>query len=343
VLLIVISAGAIPALVQGYRETQSEIQLGNLLIQNQTYSTAPSQTLFHRQTAAGTDAEAFGFGRASDGTIGLGQTNAGAMEATDTGFYTASFSFLKFDNPTSTGFLHTPIGDPIHTTTPVFSGLVWPQMTKTDSLLSPASGIQQTGTISGLNNTMNQTAPVGSALNETRNAAMNNLTKLEPEIKREISPGVGVEGTTNILAVTATPTPAPTVVPAGNVTNATGKVNETGAPAAKESTLLPESKTLLTKPMSRQANKPFTVSMDPDYNPRKATREEIENITGWDRFTTNVIGRSGIDSTYMNRTSYPGYINPWNVVKLADQYKVMSDSMNMTKTGSWLNPRMWAL
>lgn len=54
-------------------------------------------------------------------------------------------------------------------------------------------------------------------------------------------------------------------------------------------------------------------------------------------------GRSGIDSTYMNRTSYPGYINPWNVVKLADQYAVMSDSMNMTKTDSWLNPRMWAL
>ena len=156
VLLIVISAGAIPTLVQGYRETQSEIQLGNLLIQNQTYTTTPTQTLFHRQTAAGTDAEAFDFGRTPDGTIGLAQTNAGAIDATDTGFYTASFSFLKFDNPTSTGFLHTPIGDPIHTTDTCIFEPDLPADDKNGELISPAISIQPTGNQSGLNNTMNQ-------------------------------------------------------------------------------------------------------------------------------------------------------------------------------------------
>ena len=325
------------------RRSQFEVQSGNLLIQEQTYTTASLADLFHRQTAAGTDAEAFDFGRTPDGTIGLAQTNAAAVDATDTGFYTASFSFLKFDNPTSTGFLHTPIGDPIHTTTPIFSSLIFPQMTKVDNLISPESSTQPTGNLSRQNNSTSMAAPIPSALNETRNASMNNLTKLEPAIKNEVSTEVGVEDTTNILAVTATPTPAPTAVPAGNATNATGKANETKAQTAEKTMPLPKSATLLTKPMARQANKPFTEPMNPDYNPRKASREEIENITGWDRFTTNVIGRSGIDSTYMNRTSYPSYINPWNVVKLADQYAVMSDSMNMTKTDSWLNPRMWAL
>ena len=209
--------------------------------------------------------------------------------------------------------------------------------------------VEQTANVSTLNDTMRQSADGLSNLNDSLNTAKDDWAAQAPALKKQVSTEVGVEDTTNILAVTTTPTPIPSAFPAGNVTkagnatNATGKANQTKAQAPEESTILPKSATLLTKPMSRQANKPFTESMDPDYNPRKATREEIQNITGWDRFTTNVIGRSGIDSTYMNRTSYPGYINPWNVVKLADQYKVMSDSRNMTKTDSWLNPRMWAL
>ena len=95
--------------------------------------------------------------------------------------------------------------------------------------------------------------------------------------------------------------------------------------------------------MSHQANKPFTSALDPDYNPRTACRDDIRNISGWDRLTTNVIGRSAIDSTYLNRTSSPTYMNPWNAIKLANQFDVMAETRNMTHAGSYLQQRMWAL
>ena len=107
--------------------------------------------------------------------------------------------------------------------------------------------------------------------------------------------------------------------------------------------VLPKAVTLLTKPLSRQSDKPFTNALDPDYNPRTACRDDVRSISGWNRLTTNVIGRSGIDSTYENRTSFPRYINPGNVVKLANQFDVMSETRNMTHAGSYLQQRMWAL
>jgi hypothetical protein len=95
--------------------------------------------------------------------------------------------------------------------------------------------------------------------------------------------------------------------------------------------------------LSHQANKPFTGTLDPDFNPRTACRDDIRNISGWDRLTTNVIGRSAIDSTYLNGTSYPSYMNPWNAIKLANQFEVLSETRNMTHAGSYLQQRMWAL
>ncbi len=349
VLLIVISAGAIPPLVQSYREAQLELQAGNLLVQDQAYTTTPIQTLFHSQTAATTDTEAFAFGRSPDGSIDLAQTNAAAIDATDTGFYTATFSFLKFSCPTGEGFLHTSIGDPIVSRTPVFAGLIFPQMIKTERKPATAGSTQPADTVPGVNDTTNQSATGMSAPGDALNATSSLWTEHEPVVKKQVSTAVGVEDTTNVLAVTPRPTTTPiptmaaTATPAGNATNRTNVTKATPVPTPEPSTILPKSATLLVKPLDRQDNKPFTSAIDPDYNPRKATRSEVRNISGWDRLTTNVIGRSGIDSTYQNRTSYPAYINPWNVVKLADQYKVMSDSANMTKADSYLQQRLWAL
>ena len=153
---------------------------------------------------------------------------------------------------------------------------------------------------------------------------MSNITSMEPLINRQVSTQVGIEDTTNILAVTPGPTPQP-------------------SPEPSYAAVMPKASTLLTKPMSRQSNKPFTDTLYPDYDPRTATRSQVAKITGWDRLTTNVIGRSGIDCTYQNQTSSPTYINPWNVIKLGDKYKVMSDTRNMTRAGSYLQQRMWAL
>ncbi len=178
------------------------------------------------------------------------------------------------------------------------------------------------------------------AVNGIGNATTGNITTMEPLINKQVSTEVGVPDTSNILAVTPRPTPQPAPTFTGTATNASATASPTPAPSY---TAVPKASTLLTKPLSRQSNKPFTETIDPDYNPRVAKRSEVRNITGWDRLTTNVIGRSGIDSTYQNQTSYPTYINPWNVIKLADQFKVMSDTRNMTHAGSYLQQRLWAL
>jgi hypothetical protein len=246
--------------------------------------------------------------------------------------------------------MHTSIGDPLVSRTPVFSSLMFPDMIKKNQIRNLAGSAPVAGSSAGTNraaknDTANQTSGGMSAINGPGNMISNNLTTMEPLLKKQISSTqVGVEDTTNILAVTRKPTPQPTPAPAGRATNVTGAAKATPTPSPEPSyAALPKATTLLTKPMARQSNKPFTNALDPDYNPRKATRSEVRNISGWDRLTTNVIGRSGIDSTYMNRTSYPSCINPWNVIKLADQYKVMSDTVNMTRPGSYLQQRLWAL
>jgi hypothetical protein len=359
-LLIIIAAVTAPSLA--YRENQFELRSGNLLFQSQFYTTSPTQTLFHSQTAAGSDTEAFAFAPATGGGFDLAQTSSGDVVASDTGFYTATFSFLKFNCPTGEGYMHTSIGDPLVSRTPVFSSLLFPDMIKKESLNTIAGGATPVGTPgtkrTAKNSSANKTAAGMPSANVTGNMTARNLTTMEPLINKQVSTDVGVEDTTNALAVTPRPTLQPTSLPTPQpapsynamAANASGKASPkptlalTPTPTPKPPyAVLPEASTLLTKPMSRQSNKPFTYPLDPDYNPRVAKRSEVRNISGWDRLTTNVIGRSGIDSTYQNRTSAPSYINPWKVIKLADQFKVMSDSMNMTHSDSYLQQRMWAL
>lgn len=353
-LLMIITSVVAPSIA--YDESQFELCAGNLLFQDQFYTTSPQQTLFHSQMAAGTDTEALAFSPLYDKGFTLAQTSAGSLAATQCGFYTATFSFLKFSCPTAGGYMHTSIGDPIVSRTPVFSSLIFPDMIKMDRVIEPASPIQAAAGGAEANRTATnvsagQAAPGMPAINRTGNATLSNMTVVEPQIKMQISSvDVGVPGRVNILAVTPTPSPRTAPVLTGNISAVAGAANATPTPAPmplplpeSQDTIVPKAEALLAKPMSRQANKPFTDAIDPDYNPRKASRSQVRNITAWDRLTTNVIGRSGIDSTYMNRTSYPGYINPWNSVKLANQFNVMSDSVNMTRQGSYLQPRLWAL
>jgi hypothetical protein len=312
-LLVMITTVIPPSLA--YRENQFELRAGNLLFQNQFYATSPTQKLFHSQSLAGTDSEAFSFTPASSGGINLARSSSGEVVATDTGFFTAAFSFLKFNCPTGEGFLHTSIGDPLVTRSPVFAGLMFPAMTKKESMSDIAGGATP-GSLSGTertakNNTSIEAAASLPSINLTGTATAGDITSMEPLINEQVSTQVGVEDTTNILAVTPAPTPQPTPAFTGMAANETRPAAPTPAPSPQPSyAVLPKATTLLTKPMSRQSNKPFTDPLDPDYNPRVATRSQVRNITGWDRLTTNVIGRSGIDSTYQNRTSSPTYINP---------------------------------
>jgi hypothetical protein len=369
-LLIVV----VPTVTQGQdaAERQLELVYGNLLLQDQFFITAPTQTLFHSQAAAGTDTEAFSFSPVPGGGITLAQTSSASEIATDTGYFMSFSSFKRFNCPTGEGYLHTSINDPLVSRTPVFSSLLFPAMIKKDQItkiaeVAPKSEPVTAGGVGQDNNTTGSPAKQAATgmptINGTGNTTLNNLTITEPLIKKLFSSNqVGVPDTTNILTVTPRPTPRPTPQPAAQPTPSFGvtaanvsreasptpTLTPTPAPTPVPSprppyAALPDATSLLAKPMSRQANKPFTGALDPDYNPRTACRDDVRNISGWNRLTTNVIGRSGIDSTYMNRTSYPSYINPWNVIKLANQFNVMAESRNMTQAGSYLQQRMWAL
>ncbi len=268
-LLIIIAAVAAPSLA--YDESQFELQSGNLLVQDQFYRTSPRQTLFHSQTAAGTDTEAFAFSPLSGNGFTLAQTSAGSLAATECGFYTASFSFLKFSCPTAEGYMHTSIGDPIVSRTPVFSSLILPAMIKKDQIRKLAASPLVVGGGAGtdepaINTSARQAATGMPTINGTGNTTLNNLTITEPLLKKQISSTrVGVPDTTNIMAVTPTPSPRPTPAPVGNLSAAARAVNATPSPSPtplplpeSPETLVPKAEKLLTKPMSRQANKPFT-------------------------------------------------------------------------------------
>lgn len=365
-VLIIIVPGVMQT--QAFVERQVELVCGNLLFQDQFYFTAPTQRLFHSQTAAGTDAEAFSFSPAPGGGIALAQTSSGSTIATDTGFFFAFSSFKKFNCPTGEGFLHTSIDDPLVSRTPVFSSLIFPSMIQKDKIRDIAGNASVSAPVTAGNAGQDKPAmssPTKQAttgmptINETGNITTNSLSITEPLIKKQISSGnVGVPDTSNILSVTPTPTPQPTQLPTRKPTPGFGvtSTNEPGqelpgptpvptpVPSPRPPyAVLPAASTLLTKPLSHQANKPFTSALDPDFNPRTACRDDVRNISGWERLTTNVLGRSAIDSIYSDRTSSPSYINPSNAIKLANQFNVMSETRNMTHAGSYLQQRMWAL
>ncbi len=115
-----------------------ELVYGNLLFQDQFYATAPTQTLFHSQAAAGTDTEAFSFSSVPGGGIALAQTSSASTIATDTGFFFAFSSFKRFNCPTGEGYMHTSINDPLVSRTPVFSSLIFPSMIQKDQITNIA-------------------------------------------------------------------------------------------------------------------------------------------------------------------------------------------------------------
>jgi hypothetical protein len=178
-------------------ERQAEVVCGNLLLQDQFYFTAPVQRLFHSQTAAGTDMEAFSFSPTPGGGIALAQTSSGSMIATDTDFFFSFSSFRKFNCPTGEGYMHTSIDDPLVSRTPVFSSLILPSMTQKDKITDIAGG-RASVSAPATSDSAGQDKPTMSSLakqaaagmpviNETGNIAGDSLTITEPMIKKNRS------------------------------------------------------------------------------------------------------------------------------------------------------------
>lgn len=209
ILLILLGALvglAAPIEVLAYRESAMELAVwGNpgVLVQNQSYSTSVVQNLFHTATSALSDTEAFDLSSLPPSGIQLAQTVSTVAAGTETGFYSSTAS-TDFVPPVhiGNGFLGTWIGDPLWTGTPVFAGLIFPQMTAVSPTTSTARLIG--------------TAGPGNVV-----AAKNSVVDNEPQSSLEFQPVIN-----NELNTTATETGA-------SAPNATSKATPTPGPAIK--------------------------------------------------------------------------------------------------------------
>ena len=321
ILLVLLSVLLLPVAF-AYRESAMELVAGNVIVQNQSYSTSTKQNLFHTQSAAGSDTEAFAFGTSPQGGIDLAQTASGTQFAQETGFFNSSASSdVVLPIPLSQGYMGTFIEDPISFDRgPVGSGVIFPQMTKIEDLKSSDQG---TGNKSATNKSvLNKTAvPNGAAGNST----LKNLT-FQPVIDYDLKASDGNQSSTDPDAES----------------NAGLIESRQESPRNRTNGANVEIKP--HDPLGHQTNKPFTTqSLGAASGPLKASRDLVENLTPWDRFIMNTIGRSTTDRSINGTISRPTDIRPDKTLAPLAMFDYIEGALKLTRPGARLSNRQWPL
>lgn len=317
VLIIALISLAIPVQVLAYTESMSELWVGSnpcILVQNQSYSTSSGQTLFHAADNVAADTESFALSGTPGGGITLAQTAAGTVLGSQTGFYTSTAtSDLIMPSRIGMGFMGTVIADPFRTGTFFGSGMIYPQMIPIDSLPLSASPVS-VGTASL------QTASPGTT-------GGNNTSKsisFEPVVKNSLNASLGYVNTSDSENASSD--------------NASSK-NATGKPAVSPTPDIIKP----GEPLYHQQNKPFSAVLSWPSSPTRAQRSNVQNMTAFERFTMNTVGRSTTDKAFTGMTSYPTYITPLNALVPFTQFQFITDAMRMTLPGTRLMNRAWPL
>jgi hypothetical protein len=247
------------------------------------------------------------------------------------------------------GFLGTWIGDPIRTGAPIFAGLTFPSMMKTDvsALASMPQGLAPAGGGTTDVATGNKSAvtpqPAGQPAANNATAAPDNSTgnriKMDAAAFKPVINNALNDTLANQSARNAT---------AAAVTNATTAANATKKnESAKSAT--PEPSPALSpviKPgqvFYHQQNKPFSTALTSPSGPFKSTAEKTANTTGFDRFLRNTVGRSTTDKAFNGTTSSPTYISPGEALAVQIPYDFIQGARGMTMPGTHLNYRAWPL
>ncbi len=311
--LVVLACLVVPAQVLAYRENMFELVVGcnpALIVQNQSYSTSTSQTLFHTASNAGTDTEAFAFSGLSPAGLQLAQTSSLAGVGAETGFFTSTASSdMVPPVHIGNGYLGTWIDDPLGTGLPIFAGLTFPRMTRTDvsALAAMPAGLQSAG----------KAAPEKNA---TANATKTNASTFQPVINYDLNRTLSDESARNAAAANAT------------AKNATAKQAPPPSPAIKPG-----------EPFYHQQNKPLSTALTSPSGPFRATAASTANTTGFDRFLRNTVGRSTTDKAFNGTTSAPTYIHPADALAVQIPYDFIQGARGMTMPGTRLNYRAWPL
>jgi hypothetical protein len=323
-LLTIIVGMVTPIEVLAYNEAMAEIVVGGnpgLIVQNQSYSTSIRQNLFHSATAAASDTESFAFGGSPQTGIQLAQSTSALAAGTETGFFNSSASSdivppLHIGN----GYLGTWIGDPLWTGTPIYSGLMFPQMTRMDPgvLASQPKGL----------------VPAGSTTAAKSDAGSNKTKKdvalFQPVINNALNDTLANQSARNATTAAAA---------AANATNrSTPSKNATSKPAATPSPAIKPGQVFY-----HQQNKPFSMSLTTPSGPYKYTTEKVRNVSAFDRFLINTVGRSTTDKAFNGTTSSPTYITPGKALAEQIPYDFIQGARGMTMPGTHLNYRAWPL
>jgi len=318
ILIVLISGLLIPSMAYAYRESAMELVAGNVIVQNQSYSTTTRQNLFHAASAAGADTESFAFGSSPEGSINLAQTSSSDALAQETGFFDSSAtSDIVLPVPLGQGYLGTFIGDPISISKPAGSGLLFPQMIKIDGGMidshSTTGKTNRSGTVSTNNSTLfagqNQTATMRPAMDTGfNNSSINSSTGNDTLTGNVTKDVLSQSNATNMPSFNVTPVIKP------------------------------------TDPLGHQTNKPFTLAIfSPGPSPHKVKREKVENMTSWERFMMNTIGRSTTDRGINGTISQPVDIRPDKILAPITPFLFIEDALSMTLPGARLSNRMWPL
>jgi hypothetical protein len=341
-LLAFIISLAIPIEVLAYKESMSELVIGGcpgVIVQNQSYSTSTKQNLFHSATNAITDTEGFAFGDTPQTGIKLGQTSSLTGTGTETGFYSSSASSdIVPPVHIGNGFLGTWIDDPLLTGTPIFAGMTFPQMMKTDTsaLASQPIGLSTSGdaTARKTDTTGNRTSavqaageqPAGNVAlatdNQTSDGMQIDTVTFRPVIDNALDETLANQSARNATATTS----------ANATKSAAGKPSPTPSPAIKPGQVF-----------YHQQNKPFSADITAPSGPFKATTASTRNTTGFDRFLRNTVGRSTTDKAFNGTTSSPTYISPGEALAEQIPYDFIQGARGMTMPGTHLNYRAWPL
>ena len=328
ILIVLLCELLLPTIAFAYRESAMELIAGNVIVQNQSYSTANRQNLFHTQSAADTDTEAFAFGGTQDGGIDLAQTSSEAAAAQETGFFNSSASSdVTLPVPLSQGYMGTFILDPISVVpAPVGAGVIFPRMIKTEDLTGAG---KSTGNQVASNKTAsNKTTTNKTAVSDSTPGDLieENLTRFQPVIDYDLNASE----------------PEPTSATDPNAESNTGKI-ESRQESPRNRTNGANVEIKPHDPLGHQTNKPFTQSLAPASGPLKASRDLVENLTPWDRFMMNTIGRSTTDRSINGTVSRPTDIRPDKTLAPIVPFQFISDALRMTRPGSRLSNRQWPI
>ncbi|MGA9139993.1 MAG: hypothetical protein WBZ29_07210 [Methanocella sp.] len=320
VALIVLIALGIMTPALAWKASKIGVSVGDFFFGDEALLQKPSATLFHSQTEAATDTEAFalnfpatGADLITDGGItelgpSIAQTSAETLTAADTGFYKANWCYTAFSN--LGGYDLVPdfaAWHPMNSPEMAGSGVSWPYMN--NAPLYGESAMQFQPAI--------VTSPDTSQAN--------------------IAPAAGLSGSGSLIQ--------PSTLK-NAFSGVTGN-NSTGGKATNVTMLGTNQSANNTAAQGKNATAKAPVTT-PNRDYKNMTKPQIKNSSVLERIYKNANAVNPIPKTYKGTVDRPTMIAPVSnpmadILAPANKTKVIRDANNITKSGTHLTTKFWDL